>query len=118
MDLFSSSRLPLTPLEETNTPDMRIDSPADLAEPTNPFDAIAFAEKLSKAGSSLHDGLTDEQKVEQANDADETFYHTLLELVNSESGYTADLTDLVEVSSFDLFSALEARYFPLYPNGD
>lgn len=80
-----------------------MDSPADLAEPSNPFDAFAFAEQLSKAGNELQDSLTDELKIEEANDADETFYHTLLELVNSESGYSADLKDLVDVSSLNLY---------------
>lgn len=93
------ARLPLTPLEETNTPEMRLDSPADLVEPCNPFDVLALDEQFHKATHAKRDSFNDEQTTGEASDANETFYHTLLEFVQSESGYTADLTDLVEVSN-------------------
>jgi hypothetical protein len=77
-------RLPLTPLEEINSPLMTLDSPADLAEVQDPFSARALQEALLAA---------------ETPEQDETFYHALLEIVRTEDGYTADLTDLVEVSS-------------------
>lgn len=83
---------------------MHLDSPADLAEPCNPFESTTFAEQLIKASTSLQEGLDEQTNREATNDANETFYHTLLELVNSESGYTADLTDLVEVSDHPSFA--------------
>ncbi|KAK9897599.1 hypothetical protein P389DRAFT_59231 [Cystobasidium minutum MCA 4210] len=100
-----TSRLPLTPLEEIDSPDMRLDSPADLAELSNPFDTKSFSEHLSGAiVEAQRSSLEQEQRqAAESNDANEVFYHTLLEFVNSESGYTADLTDLVEVH-FSLLS--------------
>jgi len=78
---------------------MRLDSPADLAEPSDPFDSIVLGEQFYTARNMEQDNLIDERTAGEASDANETFYHTLLEFVQSESGYTADLTDLVEVSN-------------------
>lgn len=78
---------------------MRLDSPADLAELSNPFEARTFVDQFATVTDSQADTTSDQQQQPtDSTDANETFYHTLLELVNSESGYTADLTDLVEVS--------------------
>lgn len=94
-----TSRLPLTPLEEVDSPDMRLDSPADLAELSNPFEARTFVDQFATSNDAQVDTTLDQQQQStDSTDANETFYHTLLELVSSESGYTADLTDLVEVS--------------------
>lgn len=67
---------------------MTLDSPADLAEVQDPFNTRALQEALSVAASA------------QRQDSDESFYHALLEIIQTEEGYTADLTDLVEVSLF------------------
>jgi len=64
---------------------MTLDSPADLAEAQDPFSSRALQEALLVAASA------------QRQDSDESFYHSLLEIVKTEEGYTADLTDLVEV---------------------
>lgn len=79
------ARLPLTPLEEVNSPLMTLDSPADLAEVQDPFNSRALQQALLVAANA------------QRQDSDESFYHALLEIVETEQGYTADLTDLVEV---------------------
>lgn len=92
----------LTPLEEVNTPEMLLDSPADLAELSNPFDKITHMSSSTTDFTELEQQLESLSLIHLArrsslNDADETFYHTLLELVNTEAGYADDLTDLVEV---------------------
>lgn len=108
-------RLPLTPLEEVSSPHMTLDSPADLAEVQDPFSRISLHEQQPHqlttpptSSSSVSSPLARQTSRNAAASLlpsappsaatqDETFYHSLLELVKTEDGYTEDLTDLVEV---------------------